>query len=789
MKKRNTPHFVGPEVVISDPCQGLTGEQVRERTQAGLAAGRPRPAGKSEPEIIFLHIFTFFNLIFAVLALLLAFSGSTIKNMAFLIVAICNALIGIVQEIRAKRAVDALTLVAARDVRVIRDGQRQLVSPEAIVRDDIAEFGPGDQICADGILCDGALQADESLLTGEADPIQKSPGDPVRSGSVVIAGRGKVRLTAVGAASFAARLAMEAKSDPKAAKSEMMRSLDRLIRVVGIALVPMGALLLYQEFSILGSSLQGSVEGTVAALVGMIPEGLYLLTSIAMAASALKLSRDKVLVQDMNCIESLARVDVLCVDKTGTITEPGMELTEVIPLTDAPCEEILSALYGGEEPENDTARALAEHFPKNPGWIPEKRIPFTSAAKWSGAVFRDRGAYLAGAPEVILGSGWPEIRYQAEAKAEAGDRVLLLARYDGIPEPNALEQEKLTPLALVVLSGSIRENAKKTFDFFEAQGVSVRVISGDNALAASRIARRAGINGADRYIDASTLTTPEDIARAAESCHVFGRVTPDQKKAIVAALQAQGHNVAMTGDGVNDLLAMKQADCSIAMASGAQAASQAASMVLLESDFSAMPGIVDEGRRVINNIQRSAALFLVKNIFSALLCLISFATRWSYPFAPIHLTLISSLTIGIPSFFLAMEPNYARIRGRFLPNVLRRALPGGLTNVLAVVLAQFLAPALGVSPEQLPTVCAGILGAVGLLVLFQVCRPFGFFRKLLWGAAAAALVLSFTLLGSLFELPAGDLRSLGVMACLILTTPVIYFPLEKLVDKFHTTQK
>ena len=781
LKKNKTPQRIPLEIFAADPDRGLTAPQVSERTQTGWAAGTPKAAGKTEQEILFTHIFTFFNLIFVVLAVLLVLGGSSVKNMTFLIVAALNAVIGIVQEVRAMRAVDRLTLVAARPVKVIRDGKRQEIPAEAIVRDDIAEFGPGDQICADGILRSGELQVNESLITGESDAVTRQPGEQLKSGSFVLSGRGRVQLTAVGGDSFAAQLTAEAKANPKVGKSEMMRSLDRLIQVVGALLIPVGGILFYQEFVVLGETFRESVEGTVAALVGMIPEGLYLLTSIAMAASALKLSREQVLVQDMNCIESLARVDVLCVDKTGTITEPNMSVTDIIPLQDTAPEtltDILSSLYAYGEPDNDTGRAMAHRFCRKTDWVCEKRIPFSSDHKWSGGVFREQGAYLVGAPEMLLG----EVPEGAKQYAREGYRVLLAAAYDGEPVPGALETEKVTPLGFVLLTSPIRENAKQTFDYFESQGVSIRVISGDNAQTASQVALQAGVNGAQRYIDVTVLESDADYARAVEQYNVFGRVTPDQKRKLIAALQAQGHTVAMTGDGVNDLLAMKQADCSVAMASGAQAASQVASLVLLNSDFSAMPSIVAEGRRVINNIQRAATLFLVKNIFSLFLSIMTIVLGWTYPLQPIHLTVISSLTIGIPSFFLAMEPNYARVRGRFLRGVLRRAFPGGLSNVFVVLAAQTYKAVFGFSDEQTATICAGVLAVVGLMVLFQVCKPFGRFRRIIWGAMAAALVVCFTLLGNIFDLRTGTPESNLVFLTLLMMAPTVFIAMLRIFD-------
>ena len=772
-------------VLNPDPSAGLSTPQIQQRLACGWGNSAPAHAGRTEKEIILQNCFTFFNFIFIVLAVVLLISGSSVKNMSFLAIAVINTVIGCFQEIRAKRAVDHLTLVAAQTVKTVRDGKLCTVRSDLLVRDDIIQLSSGDQICADGVLRTGELQVNESLITGEADAIVKRPGDSLKSGSFVIAGRGRAQLTLVGPDAFAARLAAEAKANPKATKSEMMHSLDRLIQVVGFALIPIGIILFLQEFRHLQMTFQLSVEHTVAALVGMIPEGLYLLTSVAMAVSAMKLTKKRVLVQDMNCIETLARVDVLCVDKTGTITEPHMEVDNVIPLTKDPpeyLESILTALYGGADPENDTGRALAELFPGPSSWTCTKRIPFTSAAKWSGGIFEDQGAFLAGAPEFILGPRYEELREQVDPWAGSGYRVLLVAGYDGIPVPGQLIPEAITPLALVLLTNRIRPEAPETFRYFAEQGVSVRVISGDNPATVADVANRAGIAHAERYVDAGTLETDEDFRQAAETYTVFGRVTPDKKKKLIKAFKARKHTVAMTGDGVNDVLAMKEADCGIAMASGAQAASQVAQLVLLDSDFSAMPGIVGEGRRVINNIQRAATLFLVKNIFSLALSIISLFTNWPYPFSPLHLSMISGLTIGIPSFFLAMEPNYKRVSGRFLSGVLRRAFPGGLTNIFVVLMAQAFMAVFGLSLEQVSTVSTAILCMVGLLVLFQVCKPFDPFRAVIWWGTAAALLVSFTFLGGFFELQTDNAQVMLLMVTLIIMTPTVFFAIQRVFD-------
>ena len=772
-----------------DPQLGLTQAQAKARVDAGWVNVSPKSVSRTEGEIIAANCLTFFNLVFGVLAVCLLLVGSHFKNFTFLVVVIINAVIGCVQEIRAKRAVDKLTLVAAQQLPVIRGGEKITIPDRELVIDDIVCLAPGDQISADAILRSGYLQVNEALVTGEEDLIPKKPGDRLLSGSFVVSGKGRAQLTAVGADAFAVKLSLEAKADPRAAKSEMMQALDKLIRFAGIALVPIGLILFFLEFQVLGLSLKDSVEDTVPALVGMIPEGLYLLTSIAMAASALKLTKGHVLVQDMNCIETLARVDVLCVDKTGTITESGMEVDNILPLSEETperLERILTAFYAGADPENDTARAMQETFHGESDWQCIFEIPFNSQRKWSAKVFSGQGAFVIGAPEIMLGSRYSLVQETAEQWQSAGRRVLLAAAYDGEPKEDCLISERLRPLALLLLTNRIRPEAADTFAFFARQGVSIKVISGDNPVTVSEVARRAGIAGAEQYIDASTLCD-EDYSAAVDTYTVFGRVTPDQKKKLIRALKEKGHTVAMTGDGVNDVLAMKEADCGIAMASGAQAASQVAQLVLISSDFSAMPGIVDEGRRVINNIQRAASLFLVKNIFSLGMALITLFSGWGYPIEAFHLTMISALTIGVPSFFLALEPNYSRVSGKFLRNVLLKALPGGLTNILVVLTAQACADVFGIAPGESATVCAAVLAAVGMLVLYRTSTPFTKLRTVIFVAMAVALLGSFTVLGHLFGLYFSPKSALVTLVLLVMA-PTVFHALSFLLGKVRISR-
>ena len=746
-QKKNRTYI--PEI-DPDPQVGLTHRQVKERLAAGWCNKPSRGAMLSEGQIVSRHVFTFFNLVFAVLAVVLVLVESSVKNFGFLGVVLINTAVGIVQEIRAKRAVEKLRLVAEQTLKTVRDGKYVEVKDRALVRDDIVLLSAGCQVCADCVVRTGQLQVNESLITGEPDPIEKNPGDELMSGSFVVAGRAAVQLVRVGDDSYAAKLAAEARKSPRAAKSEMMASLDKLIRFLSIVLVPLGVLYYLGEVAVPAADTHRAAEQTVAALVSMIPQGLYLLTSIALAASGIKLARQGVLVQDMNCIETLARVDVLCVDKTGTITEPGMAVAELIPLGGTKpdyAERVLGSLFAGEEPENDTAAALAEWYGDKAAMTCLRRIPFTSETKWSGGVFEE-GAFLLGAPECIMGSRFAEIAVKVVSRSREGYRVLLVAGYEGDPKPEGLDADRVTPLALVLLKSRIRENAAQTFAYFAQQGVAVKVISGDDPATAARIAGWAGVPDAETYVNCEGLHDPEELARAAQSYTVFGRVTPHQKRELVKALRDGGHTVAMTGDGVNDVLAMRQADCAVAMASGAKAASQVAQLVLMDSDFAAMPHIVAEGRRVMGNIQRAAALFLVKNIFTMALVVTALFTSLIYPFQPVTLTVIMALTVGIPSFFFALAPNRERLGGGFMAGALMGALPAGLAGFGGVVMAQLLGWKF--THTQLATVCAAVVAAVGILALLQVSRPLTRERKSIMGVMGACLLAAFLLAGPVF---------------------------------------
>ena len=750
---------------------GLSSAQAQERADAGWANLPIDPPGKTVGQIVRSNVFTYFNMLFFFLAACVLAVGSW-QNVMFMGVVLANIAIGIVQELRSKRTLDKLTLLTAPQGAVIRDGRRRKIPTSEMVRDDIVEFSAGDQIFADAVVVAGECSANEALITGEADEIKKKPGDELLSGSFVVSGQCRARLTRVGADSFANRLTLEAKAAKPPQQSEMMRSLTRLVQVIGIAIIPLGILMAVKEIVWLGRSVSDGVVATVASLIGMIPEGLYLLTSMALAAGVVRLAQKRTLVHDMGCIETLARVDVLCVDKTGTVTENKMTVEDVVPLCPERFEEsdirlIMADYVAAMRADNDTMAALRRYFTGEVKQPAIKAVPFTSAKKFGGVSFHEDETYLLGAPDVLLGERGGKYAKQIDAYSAKGCRVLLLGLYDGDPEDERPEAG-LMPIALILLSNKIREEAPETFKYFAAQGVAIKVISGDNALAVSEVARRAGIRGAENYVDARTLETDEDIAEAVERYTVFGRVTPDQKRRFVRALKAAGHTVAMTGDGVNDVLALKEADCSVAMASGSDAACQVSHIVLLESNFAAMPSVVAEGRRVINNIERSASLFLVKNIFSFILAVITLVFTLPYPVTSAQMSLVSALTIGIPGFILAMEPNSARIKGRFLPNVVGRALPGGLTNLFLVLGAILFCLVFELPEDMMGTICTVILCVVGLMVVHRTCKPYDLLRRAMMVALVVGFGICVLVLPELFtisklDLPAGMILGVFVL--------------------------
>lgn len=771
-----------------DYKEGLTSRQVQEHRMHGWTNRSVDPPSKTTKEIIHENIFTYFNLIFAVLALVLCLVGA-FRDLTFLPVIIANTLIGIIQEVRAKQILDKLTMLHAPHAAVIRDGKRTMIDAEELVLDDIAVFQAGNQVCADAIVCEGEVQVNESLLTGEADEITKRKGDLLMSGSFIVSGQCHARLDQVGEDSYISKLTIQAKEAQVGEQSEMIRSLDKLVKWVGIAIIPMGLILFAQAYFLQHDGFRESITSMVAAVIGMIPEGLYLLASVALAVSSIRLAQKKVLLHDMKCIETLARVDVLCVDKTGTITENEMEVQDVIETDayDAETMEPLSVLIGdfaaAMDEDNITMRAVKMHFKTGSGKKPLSKCGFSSTVKYSSVTFEDR-EYVLGAPEMVLKERYETYEAQFKELTENGARVLAFGIYDGECGGKPLEQG-IVPLGFLRIVNPIRESAKETFSYFAEQGVEVKVISGDNPLTVSRVAAQAGICNADRYTDASTLRDEDAVKKALLENTVFGRVTPEQKRQFVRLLKEAGHTVAMTGDGVNDVLALKDADCSIAMASGSDAAAQASQLVLLESDFSCMPQVVLEGRRVVNNIQRSASLFLVKNIFSFLLSVISLVFLFTYPLEPSQISLISMFTIGIPAFFLALESNRNIIRGHFLTNVFLKALPAALTDAVAVGALVIFGRTFGVKATDISTAATMLLAIVGFMILYTISAPLNKLRGMIFASCVAGLLFCAVFLNDLFAITGMTTECVMLFVVFAIATEPVLRYLTVLVEKLR----
>ncbi len=840
-------HRVNP-----DPQFGLTEEQVENRRKNGAVNVAVDANEVTLKDIIKENVFTYFNLIFAIIAGFL-FAVGSYRDLTFLPIIIGNTLIGIVQEWRAKKLLDKMNIMNAAKCDVVRDGKRSSVPVHELLLDDIVIFTSGNQIPADAIVASGEVQVNESLLTGEADEVAKKEGDTLMSGSFIVSGACRARLDAVGADSYVSKLTMEAKARKTGEQSEMIRSLERLVKTVGVLIVPIAIILFVQQYKYSGAPMRDAVTSTAAAIIGMIPEGLFLLASVAMAVSAMRLAMGKVLVHNMKSIETLARVDVLCVDKTGTITENTMTVKGVVPLRQAgakeeanvpaaeaaqnnageaaqnsagdvtaeaekapveaetassadrlaqasaeesayqededqdplsPIEEftpeqqatlelVIGDFAAAQNADNITMQAMKKYFTKQTGRRPEKVWSFSSVYKYSAAQFGNK-YYVLGAPEFVLRADYDLYRENIEQYSSIGYRVLVIGQYQGELDGGALVNSVI-PEGLVLLMNPVREKAPETFRYFKEQDVTVKVISGDNPMTVSEVAQQAGIEGAENYIDASTLEE-KDMKEACEKYTVFGRVNPQQKRQLVAALKSCGHTVAMTGDGVNDVLALKDADCSIAMASGSDAAAHAAQMVLLESDFSKMPAVVTEGRRVVNNIERSASLFLVKNIFSLLMSIFSIVFMVDYPLQPSQVSLISMFTIGAPAFVLSLETNNKRLEGHFLSNVFYRALPAGLTDFAVISALVVFCNEFKVGPTDLATSCTILLAIVGIMILYKVCKPMTKFHWALWFAMIFGILFSMIFLNNIFRISALSRRSAMLLVIFaIITEPLLRY--------------
>lgn len=696
---------------------GLTDEQVAQRVRAGQVNANADVKTKSVRQILREHTFTLFNAVNVAMAALVVSTGSY-KNVAFMAVVASNLVIGVFQEIRAKRKVDRLSILTSKDVCVLRAGEKRHVPVSAVVRDDVVLLAHGDQVPADGVVLRGSPRMDESLLTGESNAIEKSVGDEVLSGSFVDSGAFAYRVTRVGRDAYAAKINAEAKY-VKRVRSEILSMLSAIIRLGTIALIPLGAGLFVRIILMGRYGYDDAVLQTVAAVVGMIPQGLVLLTSSVLAIATTRLASKSVLVQQSYCVETLARVDVLCLDKTGTITTGAMEVAEV--RGDA-ARAAVTIAAANEADANETARAILEYGRARgvEALAVTRAVPFSSRTKCSGCVTADGTALVMGAAQFVMGAAFGQV--EDEVRSFSGlMRVLVVARVDGFArDGSAVGTPRV--LGFLGIRDQIRPTAAQTMRYFREQGVDIRVISGDDPRTASSIAAAVGVPGAERCVDASTLKTDADVAAAVEKCRVFGRVTPHMKRRLVRTLREAGHVVAMTGDGVNDVLALKDADCSVAMASGSAAARNVAEIVLADNDFAHLPEVVAEGRRSINNLQRSASLFLMKTVYSAVLALVCIVLP-PYPFIPVQMSLVSTAIIGAPSFLLALEPNHERVRGRFLTNVLSRSLPASFAIILAIVASIAASKLMGWSDGVMSTVCMFQMFAVGIALIYRISRP------------------------------------------------------------------
>ena len=781
---------------MDEELLGLTEEEAVKLEEDGKNNFLVFPPSKTKEQIIKENVFTYFNFVFLFLAVLLLLVGA-FRDMLFLGIIICNTLIGIFQELRAKKVLDNLQMINVPTAMVRREGKTYEISTENLVLGDIVEFSSGNQICADAVIVKGKVSVNESLLTGEADEIKKEKDDQLLSGSFIVSGKCYAKLTKVGADSYISKLTLQAKREKTIEQSEIIRSLNKIVLFAGIIIIPIGATLFYQSFFLNGETIKASVQSMVASILGMIPEGLFLLSSITLALSAMRLANKKVMLHDMKSIETLARVDVLCVDKTGTITNNEMKVEdfEVIDKTDKDVAfQILSNFAKAQAKDNITMSALKEFFNRSATEKSESVISFSSEFKYSAVNFASAN-YVLGAPEFVLGNHYDQYKEKIEKHSKTGKRVLVFGTYPDEIDGKKLTK-KVTPMALVLLSNPIRENAKETFQYFYEQGVEIKVISGDNPVTVSEIAKAAGIHNAEKYVDASTLQSDQDIEKAMENFSIFGRVTPDQKRKFIKALQKQGHTVAMTGDGVNDVLALKDADCSVAMASGSQAACEAAQVVLLESDFSRMPEVVREGRQVVNNLERSGSLFLVKNIFSLLTSILAIYFGIKYPLLPAQISLVSTFTIAIPAFFLSQIPNQDIIKGHFMLNIIRKAIPGGITDTIMVCSMTAFGLIFGLNSNDISTSAAILLAIIGLMVLLSISKPMNIYKWAIFGLNALAIVFCLIYLRDWFSIT-NTMSLKGLLLCInfsIMTEAIfryvsgIFNFFEKLFQR-NTTKK
>lgn len=749
---------------------GLNEKQILKRIQDGQQNYDTAVRTKTIPNIIRDNILTLFNLLNFGLALCI-FAVHSYKNLLFLGVVFCNTIISTIQEIHAKKMIDKLSIIASTKTTAIRNGRKELIEVNEIVIDDILEFHPGNQIVTDAMIREGSCEVDESFITGESDPVFKQKGDTLLSGSFIVSGHVITQVKHVGLKNYTATISKEA-TQLKRTKSILMDALNHIIKLLSFSIIPIGILLFLNQLHIDGNTFQSAVVNTVAAILGMIPEGLVLLTSTVLAVSVIRLSKKKVLVKDIYCIESLARIDTLCLDKTGTLTTGAMKVVDIIPYQKTTKEKLkkaISMIATAMEDNNPTMLALKKEFPTKIFYPVEKLIPFSSDKKYSGVIFESHDSYYIGAPEFLLKDDYKPVEKLLTP-------YLLEYRILVVVENNKI-------LGFILLQDELRKDVEKTLSYFKEQGVTLKIISGDHVKTISGIAKRAGIDGYDQYIDMSKIKTDEELEMAAAQYTVFGRVNPIQKKKLVLSLQKQGHYVGMTGDGINDVLALKEADCSIAMPNGSDATRNISQLVLLDGNFSAMPEIVAEGRRTVNNIENSATLFLTKTTYATILAVLFVFLKMPYPFIPIQLTLTSVVTIGIPSFFLALQPNKKRITGNFYKNVLSRSLPAAIIVVINILLIMLLGTLFLLNDNQISTLCVMMNAITGFYLLFELCHPFTTLKRTMYISMVALFIIQAAFLKGFYNLTLINFRMLLLLVGLSVLTIFLFQILNELIYK------
>lgn len=769
---------------VQTKLKGLSQSEVDLRVSQGKVNISANLKTKSVKRIFYDNICTLFNLINVVLFIALLLVGSY-KNMLFMGVVVGNIAIGIFQEIRSKISVDKLTILSEKKISVLREGKIIEISKENIVIDDILVFSRGSQIPADCVVCQGECKVNESLLTGESDLIPKQNNDELLSGSFIAAGKCYAKVTKVGADCYAAKINNEAKYIKKV-NSQILKSFNFIIKLCTFILLPVGVCFFLRQFGIQGGDLQGTVVSTVAALVGMIPKGMILLTSSVLAVSIVRLSSKKVLVQEMYCIETLARVDVLCLDKTGTLTADEMTVTDVISFTDDESEikTALASIVNSSDEINATLYAIKDYVEGTTPLKCTSFVPFSSETKWSGGTFENKKSYIIGASEFVFSDKekYADVFNKINEISQTV-RILALASTDTELKDGKLS-DNLTPIALILIKDRLRDNVNETINYFKEQGVTLKVISGDSVKTVRNIAIDTGIEGAENAVDMSTITTDEELYEVAEKCNVFGRVTPVQKKKLVLALKKHGHSVAMTGDGVNDVLALKEADCSVAMASGSDAARNVSQLVLVNNDFASMPDVVAEGRRTINNLERSSSLYLVKTIYSVILSVFFIFFHMSYPFEPIQLTLIGAFTVGLPSFVLALQPNKNIIKGNFTFNIISRALPAALCVIVNIIVIAIISPHFTISEAEFSTISVYMTALSCMLLVFRLSLPLNALRSVMLIVCSSAVVLGSIFFGQFFSLTALSFEGIVILVVFAICTVVIFNVLYNIAEHY-----